>query len=242
MRILVPLLILLAGGATVLTPVLHGEDGEPPEVRSSSNRPFLGITVDTERDPQELVGLVVRHVYDASTAAELGILGGDVITALNGEEVRSMDHLRAAIAKTPVGEAIAVTLKRGEEVRELEGTMRGLPSPGRQAGNIRDLRQQIEELRDRRAALAEGDDDVDLASAMQNLADALNALPAQMQAASERFKEVYPDGRFAIRIEIDIRSDVTADENEEVDLSPNQLGGEGGEGDAEKSEDAEQGD
>ena len=46
---------------------------------------------------------------------------------------------------------------------------------------------------------------------MQLLAITLQELPAQLDDTAKKFKEVYPDGVFSVRMEIDIRTNAKDD-------------------------------
>ena len=57
-------------------------------------------------------GVVVELVQDGSPAADAGIVPGDVIVALDGRSVRSVDELVVAIHHGPIGEPVEVTSVR----------------------------------------------------------------------------------------------------------------------------------
>ncbi|MBQ9747360.1 MAG: SpoIVB peptidase [Clostridia bacterium] len=62
-------------------------------------------------------GVVVAGVpADSGPAAEAGLKRGDVITAINGERVRSAEHFADAV-KRSLGQEIALEYRRGEETR-----------------------------------------------------------------------------------------------------------------------------
>ncbi|HSE17567.1 MAG TPA: Do family serine endopeptidase [Pyrinomonadaceae bacterium] len=58
-------------------------------------------------------GVVVYQVQSASGADRAGLQRGDVITALNGQAVTDPNSFRNAIASTPPGSEITLTVRRG---------------------------------------------------------------------------------------------------------------------------------
>lgn len=61
-------------------------------------------------------GAFVSAVLPDSAAAKAGLKAGDVITALNGQKLRSFSELRAKVATTGVGKEIELTyLRNGKE-------------------------------------------------------------------------------------------------------------------------------
>ncbi len=185
----------------------------------AAKKSHLGITV-FEADPTTADGVMVKEVFPGTPAAKMGLVKGDLIVNFAGEGIRSKDHLEAAIKKVGVGEEFEMVLKRGDQKKELEGTMQGLPVMGKVINDLRKEQRLIDERKRLQRELREDKDEVSLADAMQQLATALEELPARLQAASERFKQVYPDGKFTIRIEIDIQSDAEADRV--IELLPGQ--------------------
>lgn len=74
----------------------------------SVRRPLLGIGVYPVDE-----GLLVMSVKEGSTAAKAGIVVGDIITSIDGEEVRTPRKLHALLQKTGIGQEIKAGLKRG---------------------------------------------------------------------------------------------------------------------------------
>ena len=60
-------------------------------------------------------GVVVYQVQGGSGADRAGLKQGDVITALNGQAVADPNSFRNAIASTPPGSEVTLTVKRGGE-------------------------------------------------------------------------------------------------------------------------------
>ena len=110
--------------------------------------PYLGITSDTRftlaelADPLELpvdYGTLVSEVQPGKAAAEAGIrggdrevevmglgvvAGGDIITAIDGEQLRTFDDLVAyLVSDTEVGQQVTLTVYRDEERLEVPVTL-----------------------------------------------------------------------------------------------------------------------
>ncbi len=106
--------------------------------------PYLGITSDTRftlaelADPLELpvdYGTLVSEVQPGTAAAEAGlrggdrevevmglpvVAGGDIITAIDGEQLRTFDDLVAyLVSDTEVGQQVTLTVYRDEEQLEV---------------------------------------------------------------------------------------------------------------------------
>ena len=95
-------------------------------------RAVLGVTVqelDAKLAKENKVtatktGLLVKSVSPRSTAKELGIEEGDVITAINGVNVASMPQLVEQINKFRPGDGISVTFYRDNKKMTKSGTLR----------------------------------------------------------------------------------------------------------------------
>ncbi|MCX5645299.1 MAG: PDZ domain-containing protein [Phycisphaerae bacterium] len=88
-------------------------------------------------------GVLVAVVSDGSPAATAGIrggtqqtdlqgqvyvVGGDVITAMDGETVAGMDELAAAIMKHQPGDTVTLTLVNGGKTRDVKVTLTERPN------------------------------------------------------------------------------------------------------------------
>ena len=83
-----------------------------------AHQAFLGVSPTGEQDEDELNGVAVE-VVEKSTAEEMGLKEGDIITSINGYPVLDWDDVTTAIQNTRPGEAIEVKFKRDE--KELSG-------------------------------------------------------------------------------------------------------------------------
>lgn len=117
---------LIAAGAGVSTPILHGQTPEPPPARES--RPVvaavdmwgrssqIGLTVrDVEEDskPAATAGVIVDEVTGGGPADKAGVKSGDVIVEFDGERVRSVRQLTRLVQETPVGRKVSAAVSRG---------------------------------------------------------------------------------------------------------------------------------
>lgn len=79
---------------------------------------YLGITgVNVVEEYVELYdipkGVCVSSVMEGTGADEAGLVRGDIITAINGEEVSSMDELKEELSYYEAGTTIEVTIMQG---------------------------------------------------------------------------------------------------------------------------------
>ncbi len=84
---------------------------------------FLGVSPTDEQDEDELNGVAVE-VVEKSTAEEMGLKVGDVITSINGFPVLDWEDVTTAIQNTKPGEAIEVKFKRDEKEISGKGTIK----------------------------------------------------------------------------------------------------------------------
>lgn len=89
--------------------------------------PFIGVvgqTVTPEFAQEEGLeveeGAYVADFSEGSGAQEAGIRVGDVVVAVGGEPVRSMDDLILQVRRKKVGETVEVTVRRGARTMEFE--------------------------------------------------------------------------------------------------------------------------
>ncbi len=106
-------------------------------------RGFLGVSAQPVRLPDAIAesaaqetGLMLAAVEPGSPAANGGLLLGDVIIGMDGQPVRHMDDLMAALSGDRVGAAVPVRVVRGGQVQELQVTIgeREAPSERREEG------------------------------------------------------------------------------------------------------------
>jgi S1-C subfamily serine protease len=78
-------------------------------------------------------GVVVVEVYPLSPAESAGLKRGDIIVAIDGKAITSMEELRTAVRTHRFGEQVRLRLMRGdgstEEVKVTVGARPQAPSP-----------------------------------------------------------------------------------------------------------------
>jgi len=74
-------------------------------------------------------GVLVSQVTEGSAAANAGIKPGDVITSINGQNIKSNSELRNAIGLSRVGDKLDVALIRDRKPLHLTATITELPTP-----------------------------------------------------------------------------------------------------------------
>jgi len=100
-------------------PIPEGVNNLREEVPSA---PFLGVGGLTNAS-----GAGIGSVVPGTPAEDAGLLAGDVVTAINGEEIGGSRGLVEIVGNCEVGDAITLTVQRGEgdevETLELEVTL-----------------------------------------------------------------------------------------------------------------------
>jgi S1-C subfamily serine protease len=87
----------------------------------SASRPFIGISgittsADTIDGGSAPIGVLIDSIEPGTGAAAAGLSKGDVIAALNGDEVNTMNELVALLREYGAGTTIDVALATGEIV------------------------------------------------------------------------------------------------------------------------------
>jgi serine protease Do len=97
-------------------------------------RGYLGVSIQSVTPDlakamklEESQGALVAEVTSDSPAAKAGIHRGDVIVGFNGETIKDSHDLPALVAKTPVGEAATVTLRRNGKTQQVHVTVGKMP-------------------------------------------------------------------------------------------------------------------
>jgi serine protease Do len=95
-------------------------------------RPYIGITgltldEDTAKKNNLVEGIYVKSVEDFSAAEVAGIKSGDVIIAVDGTEVKTMDELNEIKNTHKVGDTITITVNRNGEEKDFELTLKETP-------------------------------------------------------------------------------------------------------------------
>lgn len=83
-------------------------------------RPFLGVDGD---DVENEGGVRITQVVKGSSAEEMGIQEGDVITAFNGTRVIEFEELAEMIGDLEPGDAVRIDVERNGSERSIEGVL-----------------------------------------------------------------------------------------------------------------------
>lgn len=97
-------------------------------------RPMLGV-IAIELTPavarsigrEWTYGLLVLRVFESTSAAEIGVLSGDVITGINGESVTDIKGFRQIIGGYESGETLLIALNRDGELITVEAILQEKP-------------------------------------------------------------------------------------------------------------------
>ncbi len=97
-------------------------------------RPWLGVSASTitpeiarRYDLTVEQGVLVEGIYADSPAAETPMQPGDIIVALDGEEVTSVENMISVLEEAGIGETVEVEWVRGQESRTASVTLAERP-------------------------------------------------------------------------------------------------------------------
>jgi len=86
-----------------------------------TGKAHLGVSVNSKYNEMYAqyygwpVGAYIDSVDSGSSAEKAGIQPGDIITAIDGDAIRSYDDLRASVKRHAAGENVDVALYRADE-------------------------------------------------------------------------------------------------------------------------------
>lgn len=114
--------------------MLRDQLGGARSADATAERGYLGMIGD---DTPDSTGVAVLEVYPGQPAATGGLAVGDVITSVDGRQIRTMDELVTAALDKPVGTKLAMTVSRDGEARKLQITLGRRPAePGAPANEL----------------------------------------------------------------------------------------------------------
>ncbi|MEE8443209.1 MAG: PDZ domain-containing protein [Dehalococcoidia bacterium] len=125
-------------GITVLAGIALASGGgsPPPQEGDTTEQGWLGVQIAgiNERlvDHFHLTvtsGVVIVKVVPDGPADTAGLQAGDVIQAINGEVVSSVDQVTNAISALSPGAVVTLTILRGSEEVSIEATLAARPQP-----------------------------------------------------------------------------------------------------------------
>src|SRR5215471_214655 len=89
-------------------------------------RGSIGISFIPKPAPETLRGLgvdhgvIVKEVNKGGPSEKAGVKADDIITAINGKQIRTSDDLMAKVSDTPVGDPLTLTVDREGKTMELK--------------------------------------------------------------------------------------------------------------------------
>jgi len=72
-------------------------------------------------------GAIVVDVVPGTPAEEAGLEAGDIIVAIDGEEVETMDQLVVELRKKQVGDTVTIDFYHGDEIKHAQATLEEKP-------------------------------------------------------------------------------------------------------------------
>ena len=101
-------------------------------------RPYLGVSIFDQQSAARYgyqlnlkKGVYIFQVVPGGPADQAGLRKGDVITAIDGDEIKGVSDLRAKIAEHSVGDKIELTVQRGNQERKASLTLEEMPQDNR---------------------------------------------------------------------------------------------------------------
>ena len=91
-------------------------------------RGYLGLSLQPVKVSHASVGAMVMGVAEQGPGAAAGIHQGDIIVAVNGEPIRSVQLLLRALGPTSVGSVLSLSLQRAGEQVEVQLTVGERPA------------------------------------------------------------------------------------------------------------------
>ena len=104
---------------------------------NEDSKGYLGITgIDVVAEYSEIYGMpqgvYVSSVTEGTGAAQAGLVKGDIITALNGEEIKSMEELKNELSYYAAGTTVELTIMQGSptgyQAKTVQVTLGGVPT------------------------------------------------------------------------------------------------------------------
>ena len=104
---------------------------------NEDSKGYLGITgIDVVAEYSEVYGMpqgvYVSSVTEGTGAAQAGLVKGDIITGLNGEEIKSMEELKNELSYYAAGTTVELTIMQGSptgyQAKTVQVTLGGAPT------------------------------------------------------------------------------------------------------------------
>ena len=105
-------------------------------------RPFLGVMLKEERtgDEKTSEGVVVTEVIEGTAAEKAGLLAGDIILKLDGEDVNSISDIIGKVQDHQIGDEVKLDISRDGKKKKLKAELgeKMMEFPGPDAPNAPD--------------------------------------------------------------------------------------------------------
>lgn len=119
---------------------------EPPARPAGKGSPFLGVSL-----VEGIEGVLIEQVVEGHAGEKAGLRVGDEILKINGKEVATPQDLVGEIQNCSPGDEITLTIKRGDQEKEVKAVLGERPegmtsAPGPGDVDIAKIQQRIQEL------------------------------------------------------------------------------------------------
>ncbi|MEX2142694.1 MAG: PDZ domain-containing protein [Pirellulales bacterium] len=105
------------------------EEGERPAPPEADREPgYLGLMGDDRHD--EGAGVLIVRVVEGTPAAEAGLAVDDLIVAIDGQKVGSLDAMAAQLQPHAAGKKVRFEIRRGDTLEKIEVTLGRRPPRG----------------------------------------------------------------------------------------------------------------
>jgi serine protease Do len=92
------------------------------------DRGWLGVTIQEQSGAAPHVGVMIGNVDHSGPAARAGLRPGDTLLAVNGDKVDTSRDLIRAVAATPPGNNVRLSVRRGGRDMDVSVTVGRRPN------------------------------------------------------------------------------------------------------------------
>ena len=97
-------------------------DATAQEASSCQNKAFLGVVMSP--DAADIQGVKISDIVEKSTAAELGLQAGDIITKIDDANIANADELIATMKTKAVGDNVNVLFLINNKTQKATATLK----------------------------------------------------------------------------------------------------------------------
>ncbi|MDZ4820364.1 MAG: PDZ domain-containing protein [Planctomycetota bacterium] len=113
---------------------LPGADAQPAETRTETEPGYLGVITDDRSEAGR--GTRIVQITPDSPAALAGLKLTDLITAIDGRPIRSIDDIVAVLKSSTVGSRLKLSIVRADKPQTIEVTLGRRPPPEAQTAPL----------------------------------------------------------------------------------------------------------